>query len=131
MRNILVVDDEAAIRQLIHSFLKTEGFVIWEAGDGKMASQILEQSVPDLLITDLILPEKEGIELIQLVRTLHPKMPIIAMSGAAPINLKMAHSLGANEILLKPFTSHELLNSVKKALGGVRPWENSTLPFCV
>ena len=81
---------------------------------------MLEQFVPDLLITDLLMPEKEGIELIQEVRRNHPKMPIIAISGAQTdktgIYLKMAGSLGADYVLAKPFALKDLLNTVKQAL---------------
>jgi CheY-like chemotaxis protein len=82
MRTILVVDDEDAIRGLLKSTLGMAGYIVWEACNGKEASQLLEQFVPDLLITDLLMPEKEGIELIQEVRRSHPKIPIIAISGA-------------------------------------------------
>src|SRR5436190_19632533 len=81
MKNILVVDDEAAIRLVLNLALKQAGYVVREACNGKEASQLLEQSLPDLLITDLSMPEMEGTELIQEVRTLYPGMPIIAMSG--------------------------------------------------
>jgi DNA-binding response OmpR family regulator len=120
MRTILVVDDEDAIRGLIKDFLGIGGYIIREACNGKDASQLLEQFVPDLLITDLLMPEKEGIELIQEVRRSHPKMPIIAISGAQTdktgIYLKMAGSLGADYVLAKPFALKDLLTTVKQAL---------------
>jgi len=85
MQTILVVDDEDAIRGLIKTTLGIGGYAIREARNGKETSQLLEQFVPDLLITDLLMPEKEGIELIQEVRRSHPKIPIIAISGRRPI----------------------------------------------
>ncbi len=121
MQNILVTEDEDSLRNLITIILRQEGYVVWEARNGKEASQLLGQFVPDLLITDLVMPEKEGMELIREVRTLHPKMPIIAISGAQAAQpgsyLKMAKSLGANYELAKPFTPGELLGLVIEALG--------------
>jgi CheY-like chemotaxis protein len=121
MENILVVDDEDAIRQLVKTVLEKAGYVVMEASNGKEASQLLDHLVPDLLITDLFMPEKEGIELIQEVRRRHPKMPIIAISGAqagqSELYLKMARSLGADYILAKPFPLSTLFQTVKQALG--------------
>jgi CheY-like chemotaxis protein len=121
MKSILVVDDEAAIRQLIKTALGVGGYDVRVASHGKEASQILEHFVPDLLITDLLMPEKEGIELIQEVRAHHPNMRIIAISGAQTektgLYLKVAGSLGADYTLAKPFALKDLINTVKQALG--------------
>jgi DNA-binding response OmpR family regulator len=120
MHNILVVDDEDAIRGLINITLTNVGYSVLEAHNGKVASRLLAQDVPDLLITDLLMPEKEGIELIQEVRTHYPKLPIIAMSGAQTektgLYLQMAGSLGADYTLAKPFALAELLRTVQQAL---------------
>lgn len=120
MHNILVVDDEDAIRGLINITLTNAGYNVLEAQNGKVASRLLAQDVPDLLITDLLMPEKEGIELIQEVRTHYPKLPIIAMSGAQTektgLYLKMAGSLGADYTLAKPFALADLLRTVQQAL---------------
>jgi CheY-like chemotaxis protein len=120
MENILVVDDEDAIRQLVKMALEKAGYMVMEACNGKEASQLLGHLVPDLLITDLFMPEKEGIELIQEVRQRHPKIPIIAISGAhsgqSELYLKMARSLGADYILAKPFPLSTLFQTVKQAL---------------
>jgi CheY-like chemotaxis protein len=125
MKNILVVDDEHAIRQILNLTLKQAGYVVSEACNGNAASQVLEQSLPNLLITDLSMPEKEGTELIQEVRALYPDIPIIAMSGAqidkTEINLKMADLPGIDYLLAKPFSLNALLQTVKQALGDWNP----------
>jgi CheY-like chemotaxis protein len=120
MQTILVVDDEDAIRGLIKTTLEMAGYTVRGACNGKEASQLLEQFMPDLLITDLLMPEKEGIELIQEVRARYPKMPIIAISGAQTektgLYLKVAGSLGADYTLSKPFALKDLLQTVKQVL---------------
>jgi DNA-binding response OmpR family regulator len=121
MQNILIADDEEMIRNLINLILKQEGYSVQVARNGQEASQLLNQSVPELLITDLVMPEKSGTQLIQEVRRQHPAIPIIAISGAQAdqpdIYLKMADSLGADYLLAKPFSPSILLLTVRKALG--------------
>jgi DNA-binding response OmpR family regulator len=121
MQNILVVDDEEIIRNLINIILKQAGYCVRMACNGEEASQLLNQSVPELLITDLVMPEKSGTQLIQEVRSQHPAIPIIALSGAQSdqpgVYLEMAKSFGANYVLAKPFSLGELLGLVKEALG--------------
>ena len=121
MKNILVVDDESAIRLILNLALKQAGYDVSEACDGKEASQLLEQRQPDLLITDLSMPEMEGGDLIQEVHTLYPDMPIIAMSGdlldKIGINIKTGDSSGADYLLTKPFSVNDLMQTVKHAFG--------------
>jgi CheY-like chemotaxis protein len=120
VQNILVVDDEDMIRNLIRTVLRQEGYNVWVARDGNEASQLLNQWTPDLIITDIAMPEKAGTVLIQEVRNHHPAIRIIAISGAATaqpgIYLRMANSLGADYILAKPFLPDDLLRLVKQAL---------------
>jgi CheY-like chemotaxis protein len=120
MQNILVVDDEDQVRNLINTILKGAGYLVRVARNGNEASQLLNQWEPDLIITDIAMPEKAGNELIQEVRTLHPAIRIIAISGAATaqpgIYLRMANSLGADQILAKPFLPDDLLRIVKLTL---------------
>jgi CheY-like chemotaxis protein len=120
MRNILVVDDDGQIRNLINTILKEAGYLVRVAGNGNEASQLLNQWEPDLIITDIAMPEKAGTELIQEIRTHHPTIRIIAISGAQTVQpgiyLRMANSLGADHILAKPFLPDDLLRIVKVAL---------------
>jgi CheY-like chemotaxis protein len=120
VRNILVVDDEDMVRNLIRTVLKEAGYTVWVARDGNEASKLLSQWAFDLMITDIAMPEKAGTVLIQEVRTHHPTIRIIAISGAMTaqpgIYLRMANSLGADYILAKPFLPADLLQLVKRAL---------------
>lgn len=120
MQNILIVDDEDIIRNLIRTILKEAGYNVWVARDGNEASRLLSQWAFDLIITDIAMPEKAGTVLIQEVRTHHPAIRIIAISGALTaqpgIYLRMANSLGADYILAKPFLPGDLLHLVTRAL---------------
>jgi DNA-binding response OmpR family regulator len=114
---ILVVDDEAAVRGLLRRMLESGGHAVIEAPDGKQAlRQALEGGV-DLVITDLVMPEQEGIETIRALRRDVPGVGIIAISGAFEGQLlKMASLLGADAALKKPVSAEVLLASVAEVL---------------
>jgi CheY-like chemotaxis protein len=120
VQTILVVDDDDQIRGFIKIVLKQAGYFVQSVCNGNEASLYLNQSLPDLLITDMSMPQKAGNQLIEEVRINHPAIPIIAVSGAPTaqpgIYLKIAKSLGADFILAKPFSPDKLLQKVKQAL---------------
>lgn len=119
MKNILIVDDEKAVRDFVAEILTESGYSIQEARDGREALSILKQSEIDLIITDIVMPDIEGIELIRKVKNNYQQaIRIIAMSGGkiadAYVYLKIAHKIGADVLLEKPFTVEELLNAVNQ-----------------
>jgi DNA-binding NtrC family response regulator len=120
MKQILIIDDEPQIRSMLKKMLEREGFDIIVASDGKEGMELFEKNPVDLVITDLIMPEKEGIEIIRVFKKGYPDVPIIAMSGGGKNSpdgyLKMAKLLGAQATFEKPINKEELLNTVKKAL---------------
>jgi len=120
MKQILIIDDEPQIRSMLKKMLEQEGFDIIVASDGKEGMKLFEKDPVDLVITEIIMPEKDGIEVIQALRQDYPDVPIIAMSGGGrnPPDgyLKMAKSSGAQATFEKPIEKKELLNAVKKAL---------------
>lgn len=120
MAKILVVDDDAQVRQLLRRLLTRSGYDVSEAGDGAAAQRIVETEPIDLLITDIIMPEKEGIELITMMRKSRPSLPIIAISGGGHADseqyLEIARLLGAKRVLGKPFDVDELLTAVAELL---------------
>ena len=122
---ILVVDDEEKIRQSLRGVLSDEGYAINEAGDGLSALATLESNPPDLVILDVWLPEMDGISLLERVREIHPKLPVIIICGHANIEAAVrATRLGAADFIEKPFSLEALLASVSRALGnGVRASE--------
>ncbi len=119
MKQILIIDDESQIRCMLNKMLEKEGFSVITASDGKEGMNLFNKWPADLVITDIIMPDKEGIELIMELRQ-HSDVPIIAMSGgglSSPFEyLELAKLLGANAVFEKPIHRKELLNVVNKAL---------------
>lgn len=120
MATILVTDDEALVRLTIRKMLEKEGHLVLEACDGKQAEAIAAEVKIDLLITDIIMPEKEGIETIMAIRKTQSELPILAISGggrSANLDyLVTAELLGANATLSKPFSKDTLINTVNTLL---------------
>jgi CheY-like chemotaxis protein len=119
MAEILVIDDEPRMRRLIARILNRAGHVMHEADNGRVGIERFHQVHPALVITDIVMPDMEGIEMI---RTLHeeaPMIPILAISGGGPpIYLKAAIGLGATAVLAKPFDAAQLLSAIDNLLNG-------------
>ena len=121
MTRILLVDDDESFRPMIASALERFGFDVVSAVNGREALKLFQEQRPDLVITDLIMPEKEGLETIRDLRLLAPDVRIIAMSGGGRNNpvcyLRIASQLGADQILPKPFSFQELLDAIEATIG--------------
>lgn len=121
MARILIVDDEDYIRNLLVEILEGAGYEVLTAADGKEALGILEQHKVDLIMTDIIMPDMEGIEFINKVKR-QKKLPvkIIAMSGSGNTRvdnyLTLALKMGADVIIEKPFSIEHMLEDVRKLL---------------
>lgn len=119
---ILVIDDEELVRQTLRLGLESAGHEVAEARNGEDGLLALEKSPADLVITDIIMPEKEGIEMIVELRRRHPRTAILAISGGSRTGnidfLRMARKLGATASLSKPFTNRQLLEAVDSCLHG-------------
>ena len=114
---VLVIDDEPAVRGLLRQILTGAGYVVLEAGDGKLGMSQIEREPVDLVITDLVMPEQEGLETVQRLRAERPGLPVIAISGAFGGSfLKSARRFGATATLAKPIDPEELLRVVREAL---------------
>jgi DNA-binding response OmpR family regulator len=118
VKTILVIDDEEAIREFARSILEKNGFQVYDALDGEAGIRILAANHVDLVITDLVMPGKEGIATIAVLRKEYPGTRIIAMSGAGNKDtyLELAQKIGADSLLCKPFGKREMIVSVEKAL---------------
>ena len=119
MAQILVIDDDTAIRTMVRMALEHAGHTVTEAPDGRAGLQLLSERMPELVITDLIMPEKEGLEVMMEARKTHPSLRFIAMSGAGRRGsdyLRVAKYLGAKCILAKPFTPEQLMAEVNRLL---------------
>jgi len=104
--HILLVDDDSAVRDSVAMVLLDAGFTVEQAENGMDAMRRLERQVPDLVITDILMPQKEGIECIREIRSLAPEVPVIAISGGGGGQadyLRMAGLLGAAAVMAKPF----------------------------
>ncbi|HUB81746.1 MAG TPA: PAS domain S-box protein [Bryobacteraceae bacterium] len=114
---ILVVDDEAGVRSFLRDVLQANGHEVIEAANGREAVEKAEAGAVDLVITDIVMPEQEGIETIQTLGRLKPGLPIIAISGAFGGNfLSVAKLIGANAVLDKPVNCRLLLAKVAELL---------------
>ncbi|MBL9138593.1 MAG: response regulator [Verrucomicrobiales bacterium] len=119
---ILLVDDNDAIRTVLHRLLARSGFDVVEARNGVEALAAHKARPADIVVTDLIMPEKEGLETILELRRMQPRLRIIAMSGGGRVRaqdyLKLASALGASRTLAKPFSEAELLKAIQELLDG-------------
>jgi CheY-like chemotaxis protein len=120
MPKILLIDDDHEFRGMLRETLEDAGHSTLEAPNGKVALELYRQHLVDLVITDLIMPVKEGIQTILEFRRLDPKLSIIAVSGwnlmHPDTNLMVAGKLGANLTLAKPFQPEEILAAIEQVL---------------
>lgn len=117
---ILVIDDDDQMRVLLRQVMEWAGFEVTEAEDGREGMQQQRRQPADLVITDLIMPEQEGMETIRLLKKEFPQTRIIAISGGGRIGpeayLPAAQELGADRVFSKPFDVRELAGAVKELL---------------
>ena len=116
MARILIIDDDPDTRDLIQHTLNSAGHQTHTASEGREGLKHFLRNVVELVITDLFMPEVDGLEVIGGLRTHFPQLPIIATSGHTPDLLSVARKMGSNEILHKPFSTDELLALVQKVL---------------
>lgn len=122
MASVLIIDDDTSIRRVLRSALERAGHHVEEAGDGAEGMQRYRTAPADLVITDLFMPDQDGIETIQQLRDEFPASRILAISGGAvggPTGtLTDAMLFGANAALAKPFTIQQLNSAVAELLTG-------------
>lgn len=120
-RNILVVDDEAQITRVLKTTLSSQGYGIRTAADGNQALHEMETWSPDLVITDLRMPNMDGLELCRQIRA-HSRVPIIVLSVKGEEAIKVeALDAGADDYVTKPFSIKELLARVRAAFRRIAP----------
>ena len=114
---ILIVDDDAQVRSFLATLLETDGYTVVQAGDGKEAQARWLETSFDLVISDLVMPEQEGLETIHALRKQSPDLPLIAISGAfAGAYLELAKKLGANAVFRKPFEAGTILREIHRLI---------------
>lgn len=122
MARILIADDDQQVRVMLKMTLERAGYEVFEAEDGNEAVKKFKSEKPDLVVTDIVMPEKEGIETIMELRALDPNVQIIAISGGGRINpedyLNWAKKFGVQKTFIKPVDRDLLLESVAELLEG-------------
>ena len=117
MASILLVEDDIQLRSMLKIVLDRAGHEVQEAGNGKEALELYTKSPADLIVTDLVMPDKEGLETIMEFRRSYPDVKIIAMSGGgrtgAQNYLDLAKKFGADYIVTKPFSNKEILDGIQ------------------
>jgi two-component system, chemotaxis family, chemotaxis protein CheY len=118
--SVLIVDDDPALRSAVSRALRSLDCRVGEADNGVRALRAVAAAPPDLLITDLIMPDGDGVELITAVKRAYPSVRILAISGRRELGsvnlLQMSAMVGADATLAKPFSSEELLAKVAELL---------------
>lgn len=125
MSRILVVEDEESLRDVMQKLLTRGGYDVECAGNGREALVKIRARVPDLVITDLIMPDMEGLETIGILRKEFPSLPIVATSGGGRCGpqdyLLLAAKFGAAKVLPKPFTQEQLMGVVAEVFQARAP----------
>ena len=128
MACILVVDDEVEVGEAIQRVLEQAGFSVTVTSGVAEGLKVLETGMPDVVVTDMIMPKVNGLEFIKILRSRFPKIRIVAISGGGnPVSYKpdavvthaylaAARAAGAEEILTKPFDMDDLLSAVRRQL---------------
>jgi CheY-like chemotaxis protein len=130
MANILVVDDEAEVGVVLRRALERAGFTVSVANSAATGLEAVTQQVPDVVITDVIMPRVHGVELIKILRERYPRIRVIAISGGGSFGplaykpdaisthayLAAAREAGAQEVLTKPFDLTDLLGAIRRVL---------------
>jgi len=121
MKRILIIDDDEMIRVVFERFLKGKGYAVDCAASGKEGLQLLEIEPPDLVVTDIMMPETDGLEVVLSMHKTHPGIPVIAISGGmnvAPMDfLPLVKKFGAAKVYYKPVELDDLLEGIEELLG--------------
>ena len=120
MAKILLVDDDQIIREALSNALQLRNFEVNSLSDGRKVVSEIEQNQYDIIVLDIVMPNKEGLETIQDVRKINPSIPILAVSGGGRTtpssNLEVAKMMGATDTMIKPFDSFTLVQKINKIL---------------
>jgi CheY-like chemotaxis protein len=120
MPGVLIVEDEKELREMLSVSLTRRKYTVLEAENGKDAIAHFKPSITDLVVTDLIMPEEDGLKVIMKLRELKPSIKIIAISGGGKAGpgsyLNLAKALGADAIYSKPFSINDLVSKIEELL---------------
>lgn len=131
MARILIIDDDDTLRGIIAKSLTHAGHTVSQANNGRKGVALFKSAPTDLVVTDLVMPEQEGMETIKILHAGFPHLPIIAMSGGldgSPLYLDLTRRLGARITLTKPFTLQQLKVAIDEILASLPPPAAGTPP---
>jgi len=124
MPHILIIDDDTAIRSVFEQLLQSKGYSVETASEGKAGLEKMHARKPDLIITDIMMPEMDGLEVVQRIRDEHPKLPVIAISGGMQTTsmnfLPLAERFGACKVFEKPIALAKLVEAIENLLSEAR-----------
>jgi len=120
MPKVLIIEDNEDLRDTLIVLLEDQGYNVISANDGESGARVFDEARPDLVLTDVIMPNSDGVEAIRRMRAIDPAARIIAMSGGSlsgnDYQLRMAKEAGAMDALAKPFEVEDLLGVVERCL---------------
>jgi two-component system response regulator AtoC len=115
--NVLVVDDEEVIRDVCEQILSGEGYAVTTAASGKEALHLVSENDFDAVVTDIMMPDMSGLELLEVIKSTSLDVSTIVITGLGTFDMAtQSDRLGAREFVVKPFTPDELCTAVRKAL---------------
>ena len=121
MKRILIIDDDEKIRVVFERFLKGKGYAVDCAADGREGLRLMDAAPPDLVVTDIMMPNTDGLEVVLSMREKHADIPIIAISGgmhAMPMDfLPLVKKFGARKVFYKPVELEDLLGGIQELIG--------------
>jgi DNA-binding response OmpR family regulator len=121
MARILLIEDDDAVRTTLRLILEHVGHTVIEARNGREGLALFQHATADLVITDIVMPETEGFEVLRELRSTHPHVKIIAISGAGRDTARSTfdgQALGASTVLAKPFSADVLIAAINELLPG-------------
>jgi len=124
MVKILLVEDNSAVREATRLVLEGAGYEVLEAISGLRVEDTIDSHKPELVLTDMLMPDRDGVETVLALRRRYPRLRIIAMSGGGPrgdLDLGVARKLGASATLGKPYDPEQLIALIAEVLAGPEP----------
>jgi CheY-like chemotaxis protein len=120
MKTLLLIEDDPLLGAMIREMLESEEYrVTWLRSGVPVRRVVTQGSLPDLILTDIVMPDMDGLETIQFLRGVCPNVPLVAMSAEAGAGyLKLASRMGALAVLQKPFTQETLRATIRRLLAG-------------
>ena len=117
MAKILVIDDEQGIRDLLDTLLHRKGYDVVLAASGQKGLELFHREQPDVIVLDLKMPGMDGLTVLQQIRSLDPKKPVIVLTGTGTAEAEQkVRALGATEYIEKEFSLHRLGDALKRLL---------------